>query len=129
MAEGDTFVNALIGAVVTFVAGSIAPPVGPVVGGVAAGYLEGGERPEGVRVGVYAGLLGLVPLVGFLLFVGTLLSAVGLGVGMFAGPPGLLAGGFGLFLVLASGVFAVYVVVLSAAGGWIGNYVKYDADL
>jgi len=128
MAEGDTGVNALIGAVVTVVAsGTLA---GPVVGGAVAGYLEGGSREDGVRVGFYSGLVALVPFLVFAAFAASLLGFTGGGfIGMGQGMVGL---GFGLesaaflFVLL---FWLVYVLGLSALGGWLGNYVKHETDV
>jgi hypothetical protein len=125
MAEGDTLVNALIGAVVGVIAGSILP-FGPLLGGLTAGYLEGGTRSDGLQVGLYAGLIALVPLLlgGFALV--SFLGIFAIGVG----PDGFAIGAAGLvFLVIAFVGSLVYVVGLSAAGGWLGNYIRYDTDL
>ena len=85
MAEGDTGVNVLLGAIATVILGS-AVPFAPVLGGAIAGYLQGGDRSEGLRVGLYAGLVALIPL--FLLFtvVGSIMAAVFAG-GMAGGMP------------------------------------------
>lgn len=129
MAEGDTLVNALIGGIVSIIVSFV--PFSPVLGGGVAGYLQGGDRSDGVRVGALAGVVALVPLVLLLLVFGTF--------GMFAMTGGMMAGmggragvagmGFGLaFLLVALVIGAVYTVGLSALGGWLGSYVKSDAD-
>jgi len=125
MAEGDTLINALIGAVVGTVAGSILP-FGPVIGGIAAGYLEGGTSSDGLRVGLYAGLIALIPLLigGFAVVSFLGFFAIGVGPDAFA----LGAVGFLILAVLFVGSL-VYIVGLSAAGGWLGNYIKYETDI
>lgn len=124
MAEGDTLVNAVLGALVTILLTSLIP-FAPVAGGALSGYLEGGSRDDGLRVGAVSGAIALVPLVLFIAFAGSFFLA------MFAGGFGMsrMMGGFGavaLFFGLLFGL--VYVVGLSALGGWLGNYVKYDTD-
>ena len=123
MAEGDTLVNALIGAVVAIVLAFL--PLSPVLGGLVAGYLEGGDRDDGIRVGALAGVIAFLPMVGF----GLLLY----GFGMFFLLGGFPGGASVVVLVLLA-LFAlvmvgVYTVGLAALGGWVGNYVLTDTDL
>ncbi|MFB6150910.1 MAG: DUF5518 domain-containing protein [Haloarculaceae archaeon] len=127
MAEGDTFVNALVGAVVTVVLAGIVP-FAPVLGGGVAGYLQGGDRSDGVRVGTVSGVIALVPalLVGG--FVLTIFAAVLLGGPGIGAPRALGAVGVVAFLLVAL-VGVVYFVGFSAAGGWLGNYVRHDTDV
>ena len=119
MAEGDTFLNAVIGGIASIVLSFV--PLSPVLGWALAGYLQGGDRGEGVRVGAYAGVVAAVPLALFLLF-GSVLAGIA-----FAGDA-LLGAGVVLFLVLIV-VGGLYTIALGAVGGWLGNYVKYDTDL
>lgn len=124
MANGETLVNAVLGAVViVLLAGTL--PFAPVLGGLLAGYLEGGEREDGIRVGALSGAIALVPavLLGTLVANLLLFAAGGLGV------PGL-AGGLGLAIVLVVLLFGLlYIVGVSAVGGWLGNYVRYETAL
>jgi hypothetical protein len=123
MDEGNTLVNAVIGAVATVVLSGFVP-LAPALGGGIAGYLEGGARGDGIRVGAISGAIALVPalLLGF----GVLILFGGFMMGM--GAPRTSA--FGLVFFLIAIVFgAIYFVGLSAAGGWIGNYVKYDTNI
>lgn len=121
MEEGNTVVNALLGGIASIVLSFV--PFSPVLGGALAGYLEGGDRGDGVRVGVYAGLVAGVPLAVFTF----LLVAVftGVAVGLESGGLGVLA----FFLLFAIVAALAYTVALSAVGGWLGNYVKYETDL
>ncbi|MEF8782045.1 MAG: DUF5518 domain-containing protein [Haloarculaceae archaeon] len=125
MAEGDTLVNALLGALVSVI---LAPliPFSPAAGGLLAGYLEGGGRDDGLRVGAISGAIALVPL----LVVAVLLANVLFFFlsGTMGGPR--MFGGIGLVVLLFGTVFAVaYTVGLSALGGWLGNYLKHEADV
>lgn len=124
MAEGDTLVNVLIGAVINIFGGPVIPGA-TIVGGAVAAYLQGGTRREGVRVGALAGLVSLVPLLIFGVVFGNLL--LGVFIGGFGVPRAF--SGFGVFILFAVVVSAVvYTVAFSAAGGWVGNYVKYDTE-
>lgn len=125
MAEGDTFINALIGAAVTVVAGAFIP-FGTVVGGGVAGYLEGGSREDGLRVGAIAGALAMIPFL--LLFL--MVSSIIFGAAAGPVPMPFAVGGAGIVVLLFVFLFVVvYVVGLSALGGYLGNYVKYDTDI
>ena len=128
MAEGDTGINVLLGAVATVILGGFVP-FAPVLGGALSGYLQGGNRSEGLRVGLYAGLVALIPLVLLFFFGGTIMFAVLTG-GMASGMPmGVPAAVSGAFIVFAFVFATVYTVGLSALGGWLGNYLKKDTDL
>lgn len=124
MGEGDTLVNAVIGGIASVVLSFV--PLSPLLGGAVAGYLEGGSRNDGLRVGVYAGIVAAIPLV-----LGVVLVLVASGVAVVgAGPRS--GGGIALFLLVAVGALVLgglYTVGLSAAGGWLGNYLKQDTGL
>ncbi|WP_276272252.1 DUF5518 domain-containing protein [Haloarcula litorea] len=124
MAQGDTLLNALIGAVATAVLSGFVP-FAPLFGGALAGYLEGGDRDDGLRVGVISGVIGLALSAVLFLFVVVVFLGMVLGGGA---PMGFGAFGLVFFLVVAV-VGAIYIVGLSAAGGWLGNYVKYETDI
>lgn len=116
----DSTMNALIGGVVTIVLSFTG--FSPILGGAVAGYLN---QRDGVRVGILSGLVALVPMVLGMFFLG---GFIGL-FAMFGGRGGMMAGGVGLFFMLFAFVFfAVFIVGLSALGGYIGEYL-YDEDV
>lgn len=127
MAEGDTLINALIGAVVGVVLSPV--PLSTVLGGAVAGYLEGGDRGDGLRVGGLAGGFMLVPILLVAFLAGNLFFFAAAAGGM-PGPAMGIASGvtiLAVFFLLLFGL--VYVVAFAAVGGWLGNYVKYDTDV
>jgi len=128
MAEGDTFVNALIGAVVGVVLAGFVP-FSPLVGGAVSGYLQGGDRDGAIRIGALAGGIMLIPMVLLFVVVGPIFLAVlgmsGMGLNGL-GMAGAIGGAFFLFALLMG---LVYTVGFAALGGWLGNYVKYDTDV
>lgn len=127
MEEGATLVNAVVGAVVS-VLGSPVVPFAPLLGGAVAGYLQGGTRYDGLRVGFVSGLIAVIPgaLLGLLVF-GIFGSFI---LGMGSGVDGVGVGLFSIsFFAVSLLVVTVVVVGLSTAGGWVGNYVKYDTDV
>jgi hypothetical protein len=126
MAEGDTAINALIGAVVGIVLSFV--PFSTVLGGAVAGYLEGGDRADGLRVGAFAGVVMLVPIFLFAMFFGGLFFAAG---GMMLPPNAMGASGAFAMVALFFGlvIALVYTVGLAALGGFLGNYVKQDTDI
>jgi hypothetical protein len=125
MAEGETLVNAVLGALATIVLSPFVP-FAPVAGGAVSGYLQGGRRDDGLRVGAVSGAIALIPVVLVVFFVG------GIFLTMFTGGFGMpgAMGGLGAVILIFGLLFAVvYTVGLSALGGWLGNYVKYDTDI
>jgi len=123
MGESDTVRNAVLGALVTTVLSGVLP-FAPLVGGAVAGYLQGGDRATGLRVGVISGLIAVIPAAVVFTLVFSFVATVLVGVGE-VGVPAL----FGFLFALVAMVVFVLVVGLSAAGGWIGNYVRYETDL
>ena len=120
MAEGDTLANAVIGGIASILLGFV--PFSPVLGGAVAGYLHGGERGIGVRIGAYAGIIAAIPFALALFFAIAVFGFL-LSIGTGSGAALLF---FVLFALVAA---AVYTVGFSALGGWLGNYVRYDTDL
>lgn len=130
MAEGDTLINAIIGGVASIVLSFI--PFSPVLGGAIAGYLQGGSRNDGLRVGAYSGVVAAIPLALFFVFAVVVFGVFGIfAAGPGGGGSGAVGGTVLLLFVVVFGliVAAVYTVGLGAIGGWLGNYVKYDTDL
>lgn len=129
MAEGESGMNGLIGAIVGVILAPIVP-FSTVVGGIVAGYLQGGDRQDGLKVGAVAGAIMLVPILLFLLLLGNVFFVAALG-GVFPGPSMFgLAGGFTIVVFVFALLFGVvYVVGFAALGGWIGNYLKTDTDV
>lgn len=119
MAQGDTLLNAVIGAIATVVLAFL--PFSPVLGGAVAGYLEKGSRSAGLRVGTYAGLIAAIPVILVMMLFGGFAF-----FGAFFAPRAALGLFFLVFLV---GFGLVYTVGLSAVGGYIGAYLAVDADL
>ncbi|MGM0591103.1 MAG: DUF5518 domain-containing protein [Halobacteriota archaeon] len=118
MEEGNTLLNALVGAVVSVVTTFL--PFSPVIGGGVAGYLQKGDLSDGAKVGALAGVIAMIPLVFVFLFVGAFFVVVpsdmpirGLGVG-------------GLFVLFLVSVVGFYTVGLSALGGALGAYLAAE---
>ena len=110
MAEGDTLLNAVIGGIASIVLSFI--PLSPVLGGAIAGYLEGGDRSTGLRIGVYAGIVAAIPLALFLV------AAIAIFGSFLAIGPGDGEGAAILVVFLVMFVFmGLYTVGLSAFGG------------
>lgn len=109
MSEGNTTINALVGAVVTLVVSFV--PFSPILGGAVAAYLSDATTDEAVRIGSISGAIATIPMILFGLFFVSILSF------------GTAPGGFTSFVVFI-GVFAVlYTVGLSALGGYLGAYL------
>lgn len=122
MGEGDTFLNAVIGAVVTVVLSFTG--FSPLLGGGVAGYLQRGTRRGGAKVGALAGVLAFLP---FLLL-------IFLGVGVFAVVPtrgGLGMPGFVELLIIFLIIFPLVLlwnVGLSAIGGYLGVFLHDELE-
>lgn len=118
--EGDTWFNAVLGAVVAYVVSVtvVGGVVASFVGGATAGYLQQGTRTEGAKVGAISGVVSAIPLV-----LGALVFLVFLAVGLLdVGARGLLGFGVaGVLAVLLFGAAFLYTVGLSAAGGYVGT--------
>jgi hypothetical protein len=113
MGRGDTFVNALLGAVASVVLSFL--PFGIVLGGALAGYLQGMSKDyaEGAKVGALAGLFAFLPVMGFLFLLGGALPFIPLEFAAL----GLLVG---LLIIVGAGA---YFIGGGALGGAIGAYL------
>lgn len=114
MAEGDTGVNALVGAVVSIVLAFL--PFSTVIGGAVAGYLQGGETGDGVRVGALSGAIAALPMLLVLFLVTAIVPFVPV-------PFELAAVGYVLVLFVVFFVFA-YSIGTSALGGVLGLHLR-----
>ena len=119
MGAGDTWMNALIGAVVTVVTSFTG--ISPVIGGAVAGYLN---QRDGVKVGALSGAIAVVPL---LLLVGLFGSFLAIVPMMGGGPRAGMGAGLGLvFLLFAFGFLLVVSLGLGAVGGYVGEYLHRE---
>ncbi|WP_049971537.1 DUF5518 domain-containing protein [Haladaptatus cibarius] len=108
MNTDNTFVNALIGAVVTLVTSFI--PFSPILGGAVAAYLSEADTDSGVRIGAISGVIATIPMALFSFFVMSILFF------------GNAAGGSVVFLLLFGVLSLIYTAGLSALGGFLAVY-------
>lgn len=120
MGSGETWINAIVGAVITL--GLSFTGFSPLLGGGVAGYLQAEPPASGAKVGAVSGAIAAIPL----------LLLVILGFGLFAAVPAG-AGGFhgGIEVALIFGVMLpmmlLWFVGLSAAGGYLGAYIHTES--
>lgn len=122
MGEGDTLLNAAIGAVVTVVLSFTG--FSPLIGGGVAGYLQRGTPQGGAKVGALSGALAFLPFL-LLFFLGFGLFAVVSGSGGF-GLPGFVELLVLLFLLVP--LFLLWNVGLGAVGGYLGVYLQGELE-
>lgn len=124
--QGDFWINAVIGAVATFVIGALPliQFVAPIGGGAVAGYLQNTGTGDGAKVGAVAGLIGAIPalMIGilFLGFFGLAGASSGTAEGFLGG--GLVGGIFFVIIIVA----IIGSTIFSAIGGAIGAMVAED---
>lgn len=111
--RGDgAFTSAFVGAVVAVVASML--PFATAIGGFVAGYVHRSDPGEAGRVGAFASLLTLVPIVVLLAFVFG---------GMAVGAARVDALGGALLVASVAVVALLVTVLLAVALGWIGGYL------
>mgnify|MGYP000421626151 CR=1 FL=1 len=123
MGNGDTGLNAVIGAVVTVVTTFI--PFSPVLGGAVAGYLQQEDSSTALKVGAISGAIAAIPLLFVIALLGSVLPFL---PALFDGP-GAFAGIFVVFAIFAILASVVYTVGLSSIGGYLGWYLESQTDL
>ncbi len=122
MSEGNTVLNAIIGAVVTIVLSFTG--FSPILGGIVAGYLQRGDRAGGIRIGALSGAIAAIPfLLLFVVFGGFVFTGSMMGGGMG------LPGGFVVLLFVGLVFALIWSVGLSAIGGYLGVYIATETDL
>ncbi|WP_181684719.1 DUF5518 domain-containing protein [Halorhabdus salina] len=122
MAEGNTLLNAVLGAVATALLAFV--PLSPLLGGAVAGYLHGGDQSDAITVGALAGSFAAIPLVFVLALLGSIIPFLpALGI------PGSISALVGIVAFLAVLALLAYTVGLSALGGLLGKYVARETDI
>jgi len=109
--SSNTVINGLLGGVAGVVLAFL--PFSPLLGGAVAGYLDAGGPDGGLRAGLIAGLVMLVP---FVLGIAFVLFMIG-----FGGPAG-----FGVLAILVLLLGAAYTVGLGVLGGYVGDYIARE---
>ena len=102
----NRFINAFVGAAATMIFSFTF--LSPVIGGAVAAWLEEGGTSVSVRIGTLSGILALIPVI-------IVLSGLVIAEVIPSGLGGLSIGGA-----------IVYVIVLSAIGGYLGHYLMQD---
>ena len=119
MGEGDTLLNAAIGAVVTVVLSFTG--FSPIIGGAVAGYLQRESRRSCAKVGALSGAIAFVPFLLFLfLFFSVSLGGIGGRMGLPGGPELLV-----IFFIMFP-ILLVWNVGLGALGGYLAAYLRED---
>lgn len=118
MANGNTALNAVIGAIITI--GLSFTGFSPLLGGGIAGYLQAESPKRGAFVGALSGMLAIIPLL-LLGFLGFFFMAVPVGGFRPPGGPELL-----IIMFLLVPLMIVWFVGLSAIGGYVGAVIRGD---
>lgn len=107
---------ALLGGVITAAFSFV--PFSPALGGAVAGYLEHDERHRSVSAGALAGLLPLLPIIGFLI-----VAIGGLMDGLLTIGESSMAMVVAVMMLISLLFLVIYTVGLGAVGGYIGGHV------
>lgn len=118
--QGDTLLNALIGAAVGFLLSFTG--VGVVLGGGVAGYLQNEGKAAGVKVGALSGTIGALPALALLALVAGWIGGLGIGIGEF-GASAAFGGAAALVLLIV----LLFAAGLAALGGFVGGLLADDA--
>ncbi len=118
MGQGATWINAVIGAVITL--GLSFTGISPLLGGGVAGYLQAEPPARGARVGAISGGLPTIPLflivvLGFVLF-----AAIPTGFSFLGGLELVV-----IFVVMLP-MMLLWFVGLNAAGGYVGGCLHME---
>lgn len=111
MGEGDTLVNAAIGALVSVILSFL--PFAAILGGALAGFLQRRDVSGGAKVGALSGFLAAIPILLLLAVLGAFVPFT----------PAELAVPSSIVLVVLFVVVVGYFVGASALGGAIGGYL------
>lgn len=109
MATKSTWIHAIIGGVITIVLSFTA--FSPILGGGVAGYLQNESPKRGAKIGALSGLIAVIPLVFIVLF----------GLLFVMSIPRVF-----LLVLLGIPIVALWVVGLSAVGGYLGAYLQNE---
>lgn len=122
MTEQNGWIHATIGAVITVVFSFTG--FSPLLGGGVAGYLHGGSHKRGARIGAIAGAIALLPAFLMLALIATAFMA-------FAATDVVFHGGIELLIIfgIMFPFMILWVVGLSAVGGYLGAYLKSEGHL
>jgi hypothetical protein len=121
MTNKNTWINAAIGALITITLSFTG--FSPLLGGGVAGYLQRETPKRGAKVGAISGAIATIPVV-LVMCLGLLLYA-GVPAASFGAPGGLELAIIFLFMLP---MIALWFVGLSAAGGYLGGYLRTDSQ-